>query len=179
MDLAQVARWTVFLAYLRLFIGAGATFRKTGAARGRTLPFVITIWILVWQARSNEPQLNMLIPAGLVLLCAMALFEWARLSVRGKFFSYLGDEDIPQFLLQEGPYAYIRNPFYASYMLTNLAVVLLYPNWITVSAAVACYAVLHYTARFEERKFESSPLAEDYRAYKSRTGRFFPRAWGR
>jgi protein-S-isoprenylcysteine O-methyltransferase Ste14 len=175
MDFPEILRWIVFLAYLILVIGAGATFRKTGEARGRTLPFVVTIWILVWQSRNTPPDVRMVVPAGILLLAGLTLFQWAMQSVRGKFFSYLGDSDTPQFLHQTGPYAYIRNPFYASYNLVNFAVALVYLNWITVAAAAACYGILWYTARFEERKFESSPLAEEYRAYVSRTGRFFPR----
>jgi protein-S-isoprenylcysteine O-methyltransferase Ste14 len=179
VDLTRVVRWIVLLVYLRLLFGAAATFRKTGEARARTLPFIATIWVLGAQAQTHEPDRRMLLPFGILMVAALTLFQWATHSIRGKFFSYLGDEDIPQFLHQEGPYAYIRNPFYASYILTNIAVALLFPNWITAAAAAASYAVLWYTARFEERKFEASPVAEEYRAYKSRTGRFFPRRLGR
>jgi protein-S-isoprenylcysteine O-methyltransferase Ste14 len=37
--------------------------------------------------------------------------------------------------------------------------------------------VLFYSAaaRKEERKFESSPLASEYEAYRQRTGRFIPK----
>ena len=175
MPLVSAIRWAVLLIYLRIFIGAGMTFRKTGEMRGRTLPFVITIWILGAQLQTHEPYTPMLVPAGVLMAGGLALFQWASNAVRGQFFSYLGDSDIPQFVFQKGPFAYIRNPFYCSYILVNLGVMLLVTNWITVAAAVACIVILDQAARFEERKFESSPVAEEYREYKARTGRFVPK----
>ena len=38
--------------------------------------------------------------------------------------------------------------------------------------------LLTKAARYEERKFQRSPLAEEYRVYKQRTGRFIPRLYG-
>jgi protein-S-isoprenylcysteine O-methyltransferase Ste14 len=175
VTLTSATHWAVLAIYLRLLFGAAFTFRKTGESRGRTLPFIICIWVLGIQAQNSEPYVPMLIPAAILAVGALALFEWASQSVRGKFFSYLGDSDTPQFVFQEGPFAYIRNPFYASYILTNIAVAALFPNWITAAAAAATFVILNYTAKFEEGKFEASPVADEYREYMSRTGRFFPR----
>ena len=36
-------------------------------------------------------------------------------------------------------------------------------------------AYFQHAARFEEGKFEASPLREEYLAYKARTGRLLPR----
>jgi|WetSurMetagenome_2_1015567.scaffolds.fasta_scaffold200695_1 protein-S-isoprenylcysteine O-methyltransferase Ste14 len=173
-----MARWAVFGAYMYLLLGAGFTFRKTGNSAGRTLPLIITIWILGAQSQRDEPYMMMAIPAGVLILISLLLFTWAAKTVRGKFFSYLGDQDVPQFVCEEGPFVYVRHPFYASYILTNTGVALLFPNWITAAAAVASYGILWYTSKFEERKFEGSPVADEYRAYMTRTGRFFPRAVG-
>ena len=82
---------------------------------------------------------------------------------------------MPQFLHTRGPYAYVRNPFYLSYLLALVSAALIHPSVLTGAIAIAMYFYFEMAARFEERKFEGSPLRADYAAYKSRTGRFLPK----
>jgi len=106
---------------------------------------------------------------------AFALFNWAAVSIRGRTFSYGGNHDIPQFVHSSGPYRYVRNPFYASYLLAELATVVMWPSvWGALIVALAA-GYFQWLARFEEAKFSRSPVAAEYAQYKARTGRLFPR----
>lgn len=164
----------VLIIYLRLLLGAGATFRKSSHRPG-SLPLLITIMILLSQSRSQPLFEPLAIPAAVLAAAALVLFQWATNSIQGKFFSYLGDDDIPQFVFQGGPFAYVRNPFYASYILTNTAVAMAYPSWIGGGAALVSIAILWAAALYEERKFARSPCAAEHQLYIQRTGRFLPR----
>jgi protein-S-isoprenylcysteine O-methyltransferase Ste14 len=99
--------------------------------------------------------------------------------VKGKFFSFAYSNDQPRFLLDRGPYAYIRNPFYTSYLLAYGSAVVLFPGWITAAVFAAMFWILLSAARHEERKFSGSALRFRYEAYKARTGRFLPKLTGR
>lgn len=169
-----MARWIVVLIYLRLLIGAGTTFKKSSERPGGYL-LLATFLVLIYQSRTVPIFRPLAIPAAVLLVGALALFQWATNSIRGQFFSYLGDDDIPQFVFQGGPFAYVRNPFYASYMLTNIAVAMVFPSWISVAATLASIVILWLAAAYEERKFSNSPCAEEHRAYAQRTGRFLPK----
>jgi protein-S-isoprenylcysteine O-methyltransferase Ste14 len=106
---------------------------------------------------------------------SFVLFEWARRTVQGKTFTYAYSNDTPQFLLTEGPFAYIRNPFYTSYLLSYAGAAILFPGIETL--VVLCVMALFFakTAHHEERKFQRSALSSDYEAYRRGTGRFMPK----
>ena len=89
-------------------------------------------------------------------------------------FSYAFSHDLPQFLVTSGPYSYIRNPFYASYLLAYVAAAILFPGIATLGVLMMMGILLTKAARYEERKFQSSALADEYKVYKQRTGRFIP-----
>ena len=124
-----------------------------------------------------EPRL---VPPGILLLASsFTLFEWARTSIKGRFFSYAGSNDTPEFVWTFGPFAYIRNPFYTSYMLSYLAVGVMFPSLVPLVVIGVMAFFYMRMAQHEERKFARSPLAEEYAAYAKRTGRFFPKFAGR
>lgn len=83
--------------------------------------------------------------------------------------------EMPRALVASGPYARIRHPFYAAFGLVLLAAALSVPHPLTVVALAWGLAALTWTAASEERAWLGSPLADAYRAYLSRTGRFIPR----
>jgi len=172
--IANIARWIVPLVYLRLLLGAAITFRRSGASWG-SIPLALTFWLMIAASQRTELFLPLAIPATVFLVGGLVLFQWASNSIRGRFFSYIGNSDTPQFVFDGGPFAYIRHPFYASYLITNTAVAMAFPSWASVATAIGTLALLWGATVFEERKFEKSPSAAEYRAYIARTGRFLPK----
>lgn len=109
------------------------------------------------------------------LAVSLAVFHWAAFSIRGRVFSYAGNDDVPEFVHTSGPYAYVRNPFYASYLLTEISTVVMWPSLWGAGFIVLAALYFQWLARFEEAKFARSAVAEDYARYKARTGRLLPR----
>jgi protein-S-isoprenylcysteine O-methyltransferase Ste14 len=88
------------------------------------------------------------------------------------------DEAGPRGLVTEGPYRYVRHPFYASYLifwagwtLGLWSVVALFPFAILIVIYVMA-------ALMEERKFVGTPMAAEYEAYRQKTGFFWPKVPG-
>jgi protein-S-isoprenylcysteine O-methyltransferase Ste14 len=104
----------------------------------------------------------------------LGLFAWARHSIRGQYFSYVFSNDTPALLWTGGPFRYIRNPFYASYLLAMASVAMMLPGLIRFLVFAATALLLTSAARHEEQKFANSPLAGEYESYRQRTGRFLP-----
>ena len=112
----------------------------------------------------------------LFLMTASLLLFWATIRTsRNAGLLAAFDENPPACLLQNGPYAVVRHPFYTSYLL-------LWSGWalatwhVLALLPLAALSFAYWTAaRREERKFASTPMAADYAAYASATGRFFPR----
>jgi len=119
-----------------------------------------------------NPWLTVVGVAG--LLISLVLFEWARRSVSGRLFSYIFSSDTPQFICMDGPFAYIRNPFYASYLFAMLSTAVMWPALWRFGLVLAMLVYFTAAAMYEEHKFARSATAAEYAQYKARTGRFLP-----
>jgi protein-S-isoprenylcysteine O-methyltransferase Ste14 len=84
------------------------------------------------------------------------------------------DEPLPDRLITDGPFRWVRHPFFAGYILGALAAPVAIESvvlWllgslmvgITVSAAIR-----------EERVWLASPMGDKYREYRRKTGMFLP-----
>lgn len=116
--------------------------------------------------------------AGLaIILLSLALFWWAIVTSRGFGLTHVFDKTKPTALLSSGPYAYVRHPFYASYIIFWAGLAL--STWNVLALAPLIIVILIYTkaARLEEGKFSSSPLNDQYIAYRKQAGMFWPKAW--
>ena len=111
------------------------------------------------------------------LLCAASfgLMGWTVGAHRSRPALWRQSDDTPDNLVTEGPYAWIRHPFYASYIVTLVACAILVPHWASLAALALGWHRLNSTAALEEERFLTSPFGERYRAYMLRTGRFLPR----
>jgi len=177
LTLRVAVQFTAIVVWMRHFGGAARTFSraKDEAPSPLIYCFTLAIAILVFQSFNGPFESRMAIPGLIGLVGSVTLFEWARRSVRGKVFSYIFSNDTPEFLWTSGPYQYIRNPFYASYLLSYYAAAIVFPAWASLVVVVGMTIYFNVAARYEERKFQRSPLATDYEVYRRRTGRFIPR----
>lgn len=161
--------------------GAARSFSivKEEGVKGRVSLISLSFFLSVFEGFNGRLNSHRwMIAVGFAVLGAsILLFSSARTSIRGKYFSYIYSDDAPQFLHTSGPYRYIRNPFYASYLLMFLATALMVPNAITVAIVAVMMLFLSNAARHEEQKFSRSPehIATEYANYKKRTGRFIPK----
>jgi protein-S-isoprenylcysteine O-methyltransferase Ste14 len=106
---------------------------------------------------------------------AVALYEWARSTIRGRKFHIIFSDRVPEAMCTDGPYRYIRHPLYCSYILAFLAVLVLRPTLFALIVSLLNMTFFVYGSIRDERAIRTSPLASDYAAYERRVGRFFPR----
>jgi protein-S-isoprenylcysteine O-methyltransferase Ste14 len=83
--------------------------------------------------------------------------------------------DAPVSIVTYGPYAHVRHPFYAAFILCQLAALVGFVHPATAAITLYSMVILSLTARKEEGKLMASQFGMEYRAYLERTGRFFPR----
>jgi protein-S-isoprenylcysteine O-methyltransferase Ste14 len=175
--LAPILQWLPALVFIWMVVGAGLLFtHDVGQRHARGLGIALSIWgTLGAKSVAITPPLSVqLIGAGGLLL-SLALYQWAAISIRGRLFSYAGNNDLPQFVHRSGPYAYVRNPFYLSYLLAEIATVVMWPTVWGGVIVVLVTVYFQWLARFEEGKFARSTVASEYAQYKARTGRLLPR----
>ena len=73
-----------------------------------------------------------------------------------------------------GPYRYVRNPMYTGILIVGVSLGLALGTWLVPLAAVAMFCLLARRTRIEEN-YLIARFGDEYRAYMTRVGRFFPR----
>lgn len=76
-------------------------------------------------------------------------------------------------LVTQGPYRWVRHPFYCVVALWGLSISLAMANWLVVLLGLAALAMLVRRTRVEEGKL-AERFGEEYRTYVSKTGKFLP-----
>lgn len=121
-------------------------------------------------------QLNAFsILGGIILAISASVFWWARITTIQRPLSLAYSGDAPEFIYQDGPYRFIRHPFYFSYISTFLGAALILQNWYSAIASLIIFILYRVTVHFEEIKIAGSDFGAKYQEYKTSTGMFFPK----
>jgi protein-S-isoprenylcysteine O-methyltransferase Ste14 len=111
----------------------------------------------------------------LALLAAFgALFGWSVATTRRRRLTLAFSKDQPAFIHTGGPYAWIRHPFYTSYLIFWIATAIASGGLVFWVIPLAMAAIYWRAIQIEEAKFSGSAMAPDYLAYKARTGMLLP-----
>jgi protein-S-isoprenylcysteine O-methyltransferase Ste14 len=76
-------------------------------------------------------------------------------------------------LVTDGPYRWVRHPFYDVVLLGVISMSLLTANWLLALSGLTAFAMLVVRTRIEEEKLIER-FGDEYRTYMERTGRFLP-----
>jgi len=77
-------------------------------------------------------------------------------------------------LVTNGPYLWLRHPFYSTAALVILANSLIAANWFLLAAGSLVFMLLVIRTRTEEENLVAR-FGDEYRKYMQRTGRVLPR----
>lgn len=103
--------------------------------------------------------------AVVIYLLALALFSWARETIRHHPLPIAFSTSQPALVVTTGPYALMRHPFYVSYTLAWFAGVVGAPSAWTVLPAVVMSCFYVVAARSEERALLTGSHADGYQRY--------------
>jgi protein-S-isoprenylcysteine O-methyltransferase Ste14 len=84
------------------------------------------------------------------------------------------DHPLPDRLITDGPYRWVRHPFGAGYLLGALAAPIAIADLRMFLIAIPLMTATVLAAAREERVWLSSPRADEYREYRRKTGMFIP-----
>ncbi len=108
-----------------------------------------------WLGVLSVPLPDWLRWAGVVLGCtSFALYAWAQ-AILGKAWSPHLQMRQQHYLVTTGPYAYMRHPIYAAYIVFMTSIALLTANWFFIALLAVSVVVLGLRIPKEEKKCSS------------------------
>ena len=108
-------------------------------------------------------------------LLGLGLGVWAIVAMRFFNFNITPDVKIDGYLVERGPYAFIRHPMYSSLIIICAALVIDTFSWARAAVVVLLVVDLVIKLRYEEGLLSAHyPLYADY---MTRTKRLFPFVW--
>lgn len=84
------------------------------------------------------------------------------------------DHPLPDRLITDGPYRWVRHPFGTGYLLGALAAPVAIDDWRVLAVSLPLVMLTFAAAMREERVWMQSSRGDEYRAYRRRTGMFVP-----
>lgn len=114
---------------------------------------------------------------GMALMVAGQAFRWYAVRVLGRFFTFNVATRAGQYVVDTGPYRYVRHPGYAGSLLAFFGMGLAMTNWASLVALMLGIGIGYvFRVRVEERALRTD-LGQPYRDYMQRTKRFVPHVW--
>ena len=163
-----------FVAAMAVFFKAGPGQRASRLTLFASIAVGLVTIVTTLGTRETVGGWALLI-GGMLGIGAQAVF-WAAIGAHGIHRpSGAFATTAPSWLVRQGPYRWVRHPFYTAYAMAFVAgAVFAQSRWLWV---VPAWMVTMYVlaARQEERLIMSSPLAPAYSAYRKEVGAFCPR----
>jgi protein-S-isoprenylcysteine O-methyltransferase Ste14 len=104
----------------------------------------------------------------------VGLFAWAMLSLDRQF-SPCNDAYVPERVVREGPYQFIRHPIYTANMILMTGLLVAIGSfWLALNLVLLVVFYYRSAVREETSLTEHFP---EYATYIDETGRFMPRLW--
>lgn len=130
-------------------------------------------WISFLRTVTSDNQVGRLIGVALLLI-ALFLFLASLRAHSGSALPFACSTEPPAFLVQRGPYRWVRHPVYASYLIAWLATIFLTDSSLMAAVFIWTCGVYFIAARKEEGVLAATFGAE-YLQYVHNTGMFLPR----
>lgn len=130
-----------------------------------------TLWVMY---TGNYDTYN-LVFTSMINCFAFIVFLLASRSTKKNKFDIIFSKAAPDKVHVEGPYRWVRHPFYTSYILCYLSVVFFTQNLIVALMGLLLVITYIIAAKDEEANLLGSNFGDKYKEYKSKTGMFFPK----
>jgi len=109
-----------------------------------------------------------------LMAVGLVLLTWVQLALGANFNTILGVRE-RHTLVTHGPYRWVRHPMYVVLFLYLLSILLVTSNLLIGGFLLFSFLFIIGTRVAKEEAILEEAYGEEYRIYKSRTGRFWPR----
>jgi protein-S-isoprenylcysteine O-methyltransferase Ste14 len=180
----------LLLAYLSFWYSSLCIFKKTEKlSMNHRLVFKIMTLALwnyslfslvflstpIYDGESSNTRKIIFFLAVLLTTSSIFLFWLAAKAIKKFNFDVIFSENVPESIVKTGPYRYIRHPFYSSYILTYLSIMVMNFDLLVSSLAVFLIIYYYWAASQEEKIFLRSHFNTEYSDHIKKTKMFFPR----
>jgi protein-S-isoprenylcysteine O-methyltransferase Ste14 len=138
------------------------------------------LFLVVWVADSfilrETTVLSNYLPLSIRLITLTVGLILALLLMRSAHF-VVSQEQRPDHVVTTGAFRYVRHPLYLASLLTYFGLTISTASLFSLALLVGIFIFYDYIGRYEEALLEAK-FGEQYRQYKTRTGKWMPKLMG-
>ncbi len=180
---------TVFWAFvLGFFVNLAVVSRRAGGHKeadetrdkneARVVgPFFLVLLfaapIVVGYARIGVLPSYLFYPGLTIAILGAAILDWGMLTL-GRFLAPYVRVVSGQYVLQRGPYRFVRHPMYAGGILVWIGLALAVQSWVALLIVMIASSVFYGNRIRIEEKFLAAELGDEYVQYTKRVKRIIP-----
>lgn len=158
--------------------GPGATSKDRGSLRVILLVNMVSIVLGIMAANHFRacvlPERSLFYVIGICVFVLGFVLRFYSVFYLGRFFTVNVAIATDHFLINSGPYRFIRHPSYTGSLMLFIGLGLGIGNWVSVVIMIVpTFAVLFWRMEIEEAALLES-LGEPYRSYMKKTKRLIP-----
>lgn len=132
------------------------------------------IVVTAFPSLSIHTHWRALFDAGIVVWLGGTLFRFYSMRILGRFFTYDVAVSSGQYVVERGPYRWIRHPSYLGSLVANVGLGMTLTHWLAIFLPALCLGVAYaYRIAIEERALQEG-LGTAYSEYMQRTWRLVP-----
>jgi protein-S-isoprenylcysteine O-methyltransferase Ste14 len=160
--------------------------RRVLAATLLTIPFggevvvLLVPWLITHWRTGEPPNPVALRMVGVALIAIGSIVNIAILvqfSLEGSGLPFPTDRPSSRHVMVDGPYRYVRNPMYGSYMIAVVGQALLLTRPVLLIYAGALLAALVLLVRLYEERMMAKRFGSAYEEYRASVPGWWPRLW--
>jgi protein-S-isoprenylcysteine O-methyltransferase Ste14 len=151
------------------------SFVETGSMTAFFVVYYLVVKFRVLDVAVPASAGQVLIALGVVLVVAGVVFNvWGRLVLKSRWANQIKIFE-GHTLATTGPFAVVRHPLYASLIWIFAGGSLIYSNPLSALLTLGVFVPMMYVRAKKEDALLEQSFADEFRAYRARTGMFLPR----
>jgi protein-S-isoprenylcysteine O-methyltransferase Ste14 len=112
-------------------------------------------------------------PGIILMVLGIILRQWS-MAILGRFFSGSVATQEGQFVVESGPYRYVRHPSYTGALIILIGLGLASTSWASILSLILLFSLAYGYRIYVEEKALKTDLGENYVEYMKRTKRIIP-----
>ncbi len=183
METNQIVSVLFFLNIVSFAYSVFFLFKRTDSLNKEFYLYFQIITVFSWIVflyhiiSKRDAEMWRYILSSILMSVSLLMFWYQSNIIKKNTFLIIFSEQKPSAVFIGGLFRYVRHPFYLSYILCYLGVLIYITHLLVALCVMLLIGIYYYAARTEEKRIIKSESGHVYAEYQNSVGMLFPKLW--